>query len=133
MSPFPYLPVVAIMATVVTDNVLQMSVVPYAGFMVANLGVVDDKDKAGKTYDGRRNVGVVYPVGGLPVDYCSWDSGRRFSHTFGFAYVNPRAREPVICRITRKSAHPGDTILNFHNHYHQVWCCGGVCYLTRPR
>lgn len=44
----------AIMATLVTDNVAQMNVVAYAGYMVENLGVIDDKDKAGKTYSKLR-------------------------------------------------------------------------------
>lgn len=48
MAPFPYLPMVAIMTTLVTDSVAQMNVIAYAGFMVEDLGVVDDKDKAGK-------------------------------------------------------------------------------------
>ena len=38
------------MATLVTDMVVQMNVVSYAGFMVESLGAVDDKDKAGKTF-----------------------------------------------------------------------------------
>ena len=50
MSPFPYLPMMAIMATLVTDMVVQMNVVSYAGFMVESLGTVDDKDKAGETF-----------------------------------------------------------------------------------
>eukprot|EP00904_Undaria_pinnatifida_P000574 jgi/Undpi1/10517/HiC_scaffold_29.g12967.m1 len=47
MPGFPYLPMAAIMASLVTDMVLRMNVVAYAGFMVEYLGVVDDKDKAG--------------------------------------------------------------------------------------
>lgn len=49
MSRFPYVPMVAIMMTLVTTMVCQMSLFSYAGFMVEHLGVVDDKDKAGKT------------------------------------------------------------------------------------
>ena len=48
MSPFPYLPMVAIMTTLVTDMVVQMNVVAYSGFMVEHLGVVDNKDEAGE-------------------------------------------------------------------------------------
>ena len=60
MAPFPYLPMVAIMASLVTDWVLHMNVVAYAGFMVVHLGVVDDKDKAGEIpkhdFVGQRSV-----------------------------------------------------------------------------
>ena len=49
MAPFPYLPMVAIMTTLVTDSVAQMNVIAYAGFMVEFLGVVDDKNEAGAT------------------------------------------------------------------------------------
>ena len=36
------------MMTLVTAAVVQMNVLSYSGFMVEHLGVVDDKDKAGK-------------------------------------------------------------------------------------
>ena len=49
MSPFPYLPMASILASLVSTMVAQMSVFSYAGFMVEYLGVVDDKDKAGET------------------------------------------------------------------------------------
>ena len=48
MAPFPYLPLAAILASLVSNLVVQMSVFSYAGFMVEYLGVVDDKDKAGE-------------------------------------------------------------------------------------
>lgn len=48
MAGFPYLPMVAIMMTLGTDMILQMSVVSYSGFMVKHLGVVDDKNKSGE-------------------------------------------------------------------------------------
>ena len=47
MAPFPYLPMMAIMASLVSSMVVQMSVYAYAGYMVEHLGVVDDKDEAG--------------------------------------------------------------------------------------
>ena len=47
MAPFPYLPMLAIMASLVSSMVVQMSVFTYAGYMVEHLGVVDDKDEAG--------------------------------------------------------------------------------------
>lgn len=50
MSRFPYLPMVAIMMTLVTAMISQMNLLSYAGFMVEHLGVVDDKDKAGTKY-----------------------------------------------------------------------------------
>ena len=48
MAPFPYLPMAAIMAALVSQQVVQMSIFSYAGFMVEYLGAVDDKDKAGE-------------------------------------------------------------------------------------
>ena len=38
----------AIMVSLVTYHVAQLSVFAYAGYMVEHLGVVDDKDKAGE-------------------------------------------------------------------------------------
>lgn len=49
MAPFPYVPIAVIVASLVSDQVIQMSVFSYAGFMVEDLGAVDDKDKAGET------------------------------------------------------------------------------------
>ena len=49
MAPFPYMPMAAILASMVSSLVVQMSVFSYAGFMVEYLGVVDDKDKAGES------------------------------------------------------------------------------------
>ncbi|MEP5374337.1 MAG: hypothetical protein ABJQ14_00895 [Hyphomicrobiales bacterium] len=48
MAPFPYMPMLAIMASLVGQQVVQMSVFAYAPFMVEYLGVVDDKDEAGE-------------------------------------------------------------------------------------
>lgn len=48
MAPFPYMPMLAIMASLAGQQVVQMSVFAYAAFMVEDLGVVDDKDKAGE-------------------------------------------------------------------------------------
>ena len=42
------MPMLAIMMTLVTTMVSQMNLISYAGSMVQHLGVVDDKDKAGK-------------------------------------------------------------------------------------
>ena len=53
MALFPYLPMAAILASLVSNLVVQMSVFSYAGFMVEYLGVVDDKDKAGEI-EGRQ-------------------------------------------------------------------------------
>lgn len=49
MAPFPYLPMVAILLSLVSNLVVQNSVFSYAGFMVEFLGVVDDKNEAGAT------------------------------------------------------------------------------------
>ena len=49
MAPFPYMPMLAIMTSLVSYLVVQMSLYAYAGYMVEHLGVVDDKDKAGET------------------------------------------------------------------------------------
>ena len=49
MATFPYMPMVAIMASLVSSLVMQMSAFSYAGYMVQYLGVVDDKNKAGET------------------------------------------------------------------------------------
>ena len=49
MAPFPYLPMLAIMASLVSQVVVQMSVYAYAAFMVEHLGVVNDSDKAGRS------------------------------------------------------------------------------------
>ena len=48
MAPFPYLPMLAILVSLVAYTVSKMSVFAYAGYMVEYLGVVDDKDKAGE-------------------------------------------------------------------------------------
>lgn len=48
MAPFPYMPMLAIMASLISQQVVQMSVFAYAPFMVEQLGVVDDRDKAGE-------------------------------------------------------------------------------------
>ena len=50
MGSFPYLPLLAIMASVVSLIVAQVNVFVYAGFMVEHLGAVDDKDKSGKNW-----------------------------------------------------------------------------------
>ena len=50
MAPFPYLPMTAIMAGLVSQQVVIMSIFAYAGFMVEYLGAVDDKDQAGETW-----------------------------------------------------------------------------------
>ena len=52
MAPFPFLPMAAILGSLVSTLIVQMSVFSYAGFMVEYLGVVDDQDKAGET-EGR--------------------------------------------------------------------------------
>ena len=49
MAAFPYMPMVAIMASLVSSLVVQMSAFSYVGYMVQYLGVVDDKNKAGET------------------------------------------------------------------------------------
>ena len=49
MAPFPYLPMVAILLSLVSYVVVQNSVYSYAGYMVGHLGVVDDKNQAGET------------------------------------------------------------------------------------
>ena len=49
MAPFPYMPMVAILASLVSYLIVQMSVFAYAGYMVEYLGAVDDKNKAGET------------------------------------------------------------------------------------
>ena len=48
MAPFPYMAMVAILASLVSYLLVQMSVFSYAGYMVEYLGVVDDKDKSGE-------------------------------------------------------------------------------------
>lgn len=48
MAPFPYLPMAAIVVSMVSEQIIYMSVFAYAGFMVEDLGVVDNKDKAGE-------------------------------------------------------------------------------------
>ena len=50
MAPFPYLPMMAIMVGLISQQVVRMSIFAYAGFMVEYLGAVDDKDKAGETW-----------------------------------------------------------------------------------
>ena len=49
MSPFPYLPMAAILVSLVSFMVIQMSVFAYAGFMVEYLGIVSHKNEAGET------------------------------------------------------------------------------------
>lgn len=49
MAPFPYMPMLAIMASLVSYLAVQMSIFSYVGFMMEYLGVVDDTDKAGET------------------------------------------------------------------------------------
>ena len=49
MAPFPFMPLLAIMFSLVSYMVIQMSVFSYVGFMVEYLGVVDNTDKAGET------------------------------------------------------------------------------------
>lgn len=49
MAPFPYLPMGAILVSLVSFLVIQMSIFAYAGFMVEYLGIVSQKDKAGET------------------------------------------------------------------------------------
>lgn len=48
MAPFPYLPMVAIMASLLSLLIAEMGVFSYAGYMVEYLGVVDNKDQAGE-------------------------------------------------------------------------------------
>lgn len=48
MAPFPRLPMLAILTSVVSYVVVQMNMFPYAGCMVQHLGVVEDKEKAGE-------------------------------------------------------------------------------------
>ena len=48
MAPFPYFQMMTIMSGLVSQQVVQMSIFAYAGFMVEYLGAVDDKDKAGE-------------------------------------------------------------------------------------
>ena len=48
MAPFPYFPLAAIVASLVSQQVVQMSVFSYAPFMVEYVGVVDDSDEAGE-------------------------------------------------------------------------------------
>ena len=62
MAPFPYMPMLAIMISLVSYLVVQISVFAYAGYMVEHLGVVDDKDKAGETRL-RRNSMKLYSDG----------------------------------------------------------------------
>ena len=49
MAPFPYTAMTAIMTGLISQQVVQMSIFAYAGFMVEYLGAVDDKDEAGET------------------------------------------------------------------------------------
>eukprot|EP00904_Undaria_pinnatifida_P003322 jgi/Undpi1/12991/HiC_scaffold_7.g02655.m1 len=58
MAPFPYMPMTAIMVGLVSQQVVQMSIFAYAGFMVEFLGAVDDTDKAG-FYTGLLSSGFV--------------------------------------------------------------------------
>lgn len=53
--PFPYMPMLAITASLVSAMVVQMSVFVYAGYMVEYVGVVDDKDEAGASCFPRRH------------------------------------------------------------------------------
>ena len=48
MARFPYFPLAAIVASFVSQQVVQMSVFAYAPFMVQFMGVVDDSDEAGE-------------------------------------------------------------------------------------
>lgn len=47
-TPFPWLPMVAIVMCLVTVTYTLCNPFPYAGYMVQHLGVADDKDEAGK-------------------------------------------------------------------------------------
>lgn len=48
IAPFPYMPMVAIMASLLSLLIAEMGVFSYAGYMVEYLGVVDNKDQAGE-------------------------------------------------------------------------------------
>lgn len=52
MGSFPWLPLMAIMGSLVTLAAVNYSLKSYAGFMVANLGVVDSKNEAGEQKRG---------------------------------------------------------------------------------
>ena len=58
MAPFPYLPMLAIMASLVSQEVVQMSVYAYAAFMVEHLGVVNDSDESGRS--GSMQIGLLH-------------------------------------------------------------------------
>ncbi|CAN0085422.1 unnamed protein product [Ascophyllum nodosum] len=47
MGHFPYLPMLAIFASLVSQEIVMYNIFSYNGFMIAHLGAVDDKDKAG--------------------------------------------------------------------------------------
>ena len=61
MAPFPYLPMTAIMACIISQQVVLMRVFAYSGFMVEYLGAVDDKDKAGETWVFGYRIGPAKP------------------------------------------------------------------------
>lgn len=67
MAPFPYMPMVAVLASLVSYMLVQMSVFAYAGYMVEYLGVVDHKDKAGET--GTRLLQYEYFYGDFTGDH----------------------------------------------------------------
>lgn len=48
MASFPYLPLLAILVSLVSTLVIHMSLFAYAGFMVEYFGIVNHKDKAGE-------------------------------------------------------------------------------------
>lgn len=58
MARFPWLPLLAILASVVSYLIVQISLFAYAGFMVRHLNVVSGKDQAGEI----RTVATFYAV-----------------------------------------------------------------------
>ena len=49
MAPFPYLPMTAVMASLLSMQIAELTLFSYVGYMLEHLGVVDDKDEAGET------------------------------------------------------------------------------------
>lgn len=48
MSPFPWLPMLAIATGLISHSYCLSSLFPYVGYMVQHIGVTDDKDEAGE-------------------------------------------------------------------------------------
>lgn len=48
MAPFPVLPVMVLVVSLLSAWIVELSLSSYAGYMVEFVGIVEDKDEAGE-------------------------------------------------------------------------------------